>query len=1826
MLLRLEWLRKSRGNVARWNGASRRVRYKSAIERLEDRALLSASWNQLNGNAQHTGDTAAVAQPLDQVLWSVPLDLEPWGAVHYGDPIFTPNNTVIIPIKVTWSAQNQNAQNFFIEALNDVTGQVLWTSAPTGTITGASDASPIVITSANNGLVTGDSVTIGGVLGNKAANGTFTITTLNQNQFELNGTTGNGTYTSGGTWVSNTGDASYIEPTYNWIPPLQPVYDPVTNRVYFPGPGGTLDYIANPDTPGTPTVVQEAFYGLSNYTANESAYNSSIYINTGLTVDSSGNVYFGFTETGSNPSGINDGGVVRISPTGAATYTLAYSAVGQTNDGNWNPAMGASPSISNDGSIVYFGINDSGYSLSGSGEYNSYLVGLNSTTLAPEYSVHLLDPTSGDGAGLIDESTSGPMVAPDGTVFQGVFGNPYNGSRGYLLHFSGNLETEYTPGAFGWDDTPSIVPTSMVPSYTGSSSYLILCKFNDYANADFGGPNSGYYGGNGVNEIAVLDPYSSVPDPNYDPNNPNPGYPNPNFDVMATVEAFASPSPDLNAISAGDPDAVREWCTNGTVVDPATNSVFMNNEDGYTYEWNLATNTITNAVEITTGIGVPYTPTAIAPNGEIFSDNGGTLFAEGGYANYTITTTSSADPAVVGNSITFTTTLASTDAGPTPTGSVTFSYTEGASNPFNSTPITIQTVPVVNGVASVTVSGWAAAHYHVVASYSGDSNYSAGQSTLVQPVLETATTTITSSANPVDANTSVTFTATVAPNGSSFVPIGTVTFYEGSTELGTAYLNNLDNEANPASDNTATFSTAGLAGGDDAITAVYSGDLNFTGDTSTVFYEYIPVVTNPGTQNNAVGDSVSLQVQANGLPPGDAWTFSATGLPSGLSINSSTGQITGTITGAAGSYTASVTAADGTKASAGQSFTWNVSSLSETNPGTQTNAVGDSPSLHIQAGGLPSGDSWTYSATGLPSGLSINASTGLISGTITGSAEDYSASVTAGDGHGASATQTFSWDVFLRPGINAPSSASLTENTELTFSSANGNEITVTDGSAGSNDDWLTISVSDGTVTLGSTTGLSFSGGTNGSSSFTAIGTIGNLNAGLNGITYQPNVNYVGSDTLAMSLTDPTDGFSGSANVALTVNTVGPPSISAPSSASVSENGTLVFSTANGNLISVTDNGTGGNTDTATLSVTHGTLTLGSTNGLIFLSGSNDSASMSFKAAVSNLNNALSGLTYQPTSGYAGSDSLAISIVDPTDGKSASGSVAITVSPFAPSITAPSSASLNEDGSLAFSSANGNGISVTDSNPGAVDSLSLSVLHGTLTLSTTSGLTFTSGSNGSASFTVSGTVSNLNTALNGVTYQPTSGYSGFDTLAISITDPGDNESASKNVALTINGLAAPSVTAPASATVLEDATLTFSAAGGNAITITDAGAGSGSDSLTLTVTHGTLTLSTTSGLTFTSGANGSASLTASGTVANLNAALNGLTYKPTTGYTGSDSLAISVTDPGDNKSGSGSVAITVNAFSPPSISAPGSATVTVNGSLVFSSSNGNAITVADSGPGSGSDSLTLTVSHGTVTLSTTSGLTITGGANGSATITVTGSIANLNSALSGLTYKPTSGYTGSDSLAISIKDSADSLSASASVALNVVNSPPAISAPSTASVAIGSSLVFSSADNDAITISDVSAGSSVEPLSLTATDGTLTLGSTTGITFTSGSNNSASMTIDGTLANLNNALSGLAFTPAKVGNATVVLSYTDVGNGLMASATINISVKTGVTKLEIGSPAAAPASQVSGPTGGGATPAASPTVGTEADDDSSMPPDSLTQWRGLAAAVELLGG
>jgi hypothetical protein len=69
-----------------------------------------------------------------------------------------------------------------------------------GAIQGATNANPIVVQSNAHGLTNGQSVTISGVVGNTAANGTATVTVTDANHFSIP-VTGNGAYASGGTWV-----------------------------------------------------------------------------------------------------------------------------------------------------------------------------------------------------------------------------------------------------------------------------------------------------------------------------------------------------------------------------------------------------------------------------------------------------------------------------------------------------------------------------------------------------------------------------------------------------------------------------------------------------------------------------------------------------------------------------------------------------------------------------------------------------------------------------------------------------------------------------------------------------------------------------------------------------------------------------------------------------------------------------------------------------------------------------------------------------------------------------------------------------------------------------------------------------------------------------------------------------------------------------------------------------------------------------------------------------------------------------------------------------------------------------------------------------------------------------------------------------------------------------------------------------------------------------------------------------------------------------------------------------------------------------------------
>ena len=220
-------------------------------------------------------------------------------------------------------------------------------------------------------------------------------------------------------------------------------------------------------------VKRIVFFGSGNFQANPLAYEQNVKINTPLTADNDGNLFFGFVVLGPTPIGLQSG-LARISPDGIGTWIAASVVV---NDPSITKVMNnCAPALSLDGKTVYVAVNSFDFGF-------GYLVALDSSTLQPVNKVLLLDPSTGLTADTSDESSASPTVGPDGDVYFGVLEDPFpfHNDRGWLLHFSGDLTQTKIPGSFGWDDTASIVDASVVDSYQGKSKYLLMTKYNNYA-------------------------------------------------------------------------------------------------------------------------------------------------------------------------------------------------------------------------------------------------------------------------------------------------------------------------------------------------------------------------------------------------------------------------------------------------------------------------------------------------------------------------------------------------------------------------------------------------------------------------------------------------------------------------------------------------------------------------------------------------------------------------------------------------------------------------------------------------------------------------------------------------------------------------------------------------------------------------------------------------------------------------------------------------------------------------------------------------------------------------------------------------------------------------------------------------------------------------------------------------------------------------------------------------------------------------------------------------------------------------------------------------
>src|SRR5262249_15989745 len=162
-----------------------------------------------------------------------------------------------------------------------------------------------------------------------------------------------------------------------------------------------------------------------------------------------------------------------------------------------------------------------------------------------------------------------------------------------------------------------------------------------------------------------------------------------------------------------------------------------------------------------------------------------------------------------------------------------------------------------------------------------------------------------------------------------------------------------------------------------------------------------------------------------------------------------------------------------------------------------------------------------------------------------------------------------------------------------------------------------------------------------------------------------------------------------------------------------------------------------------------------------------------------------------------------------------------------------------------------------------------------------------------------------NSALNGLVFVPTANLSGLASIQIVTNDQGFSgtggaKTATDAVTIHVNAVNdAPVLSMPSSASLTDDTPFTFSTRHTNPIPISDIDAGSSPVHVVLTATGGTLTLSGMTGLTF-AGSDGTNDprIDMTGSLASINAALDGMTFTPSLNRTQASSLQINVNDQG----------------------------------------------------------------------------------------------------------------------------------------------------------------------------------------------------------------------------------------------------------------------------------------------------------------------------------------
>jgi uncharacterized protein YhjY with autotransporter beta-barrel domain len=425
-----------------------------------------------------------------------------------------------------------------------------------------------------------------------------------------------------------------------------------------------------------------------------------------------------------------------------------------------------------------------------------------------------------------------------------------------------------------------------------------------------------------------------------------------------------------------------------------------------------------------------------------------------------------------------------------------------------------------------------------------------------------------------------------------------------------------------------------------------------------------PAITSPLAINAGSGAPISYQIVATNLTT----SFGATGLPTGLTVNTSTGLISGSVTvPSTQTFNATISATNAT-ATTNRALTINISLSAPvvSSAGTASGNVGQPFTYQIVASDIPT----SYAATGLPPGLTLNTLTGLISGTPT-TAGTFNASVTATNASGISPPRPVTITiVLLPPAITSAASASGTAGTALTYQITASNA--PTSFSATGLPSGLSINTASGLISgtpAGAGTFAVTVGATNASGTGTQVVNFNISNFPL------PNV---GGLSVSTAFNTPT-----SINVATSVsgNFTSVALASQPANGTATINGLVITYTPRAGFFgtdsfSYTATGPGGTTAPAPITVTVGTppapvITNASATARFNTAVPIDVAanisgvftSVAIATPPTNGTATVSGtvITYTPNRGYFGADSFTYTVTGP-GGTSGPATISITVS------------------------------------------------------------------------------------------------------------------------------------------------------------------------------------------------------------------------------------------------------------------------------------------------------------------------------------------------------------------------------------------------------------------------------------------------------------------------------------------------------------------------------------------------------------------------------------